>query len=355
MADGEPTEQQDDGRKQPAIIAAEINEALRDREQQLRQHQRLVELSRDPIFIWDFDGGIVFWNRGSEELYGYSNAEALGKRKDQLLATQVPGSSFGELRAKLLADGSYSGEVRHSTKDGRELIVETRIVLDTQGGKRLALESTRDVTERRQWEKHQQLLLGELAHRVRNTLAVVQAIAHQSLRTSKSSQEFVDRFDGRLAALADAHSLLVNSDWLGADLATLAHTQLEPYASDNPDRVRIGGETVTLPADLATPFGLILHELATNAAKHGSLSRPAGSVAVEWTVTRNDPRLLKIVWREQGGPPVQQPTTSGFGSALIDNGIPGATVKREFNPAGLICTIALPLPRPGENGSGESR
>jgi two-component system CheB/CheR fusion protein len=333
----------------------QVDEALRVSEQNLRQDQRLVQLSRDPIFIWDFDGGIVFWNRGSEELYGYSSDEAIGRRKDQLLATQVPGSSFAELRAKLLAEGSFRGEVRHRTKDGRELTVETRIVLENLGGKRLALESTRDVTERNQFEKHQQLLLGELAHRVRNTLAVVQAIAHQSLRTSKSSQDFVARFDGRLAALASAHSLLVNSDWQGADLATLAQSQLEPYTLDNRDRVQIGGEALTLPADLATPFGLILHELATNAAKHGALSRPRGSIAIEWTVTRNDPRILTVVWREQGGPPVQQPTTSGFGSALIENGIPGAAVKREFNPAGLICTIELPLPRSGEIGGGESR
>jgi two-component system CheB/CheR fusion protein len=332
-----------------------VDEALRVSEENLRQDQRLVELSRDPIFIWDFDDGIVFWNRGSQELYGYSSREALGKRKDLLLQTEVPGSSFAELRAKLLADGSYSGEVRHRTKDGRELTIETRIVLENLGGKRLALESTRDVTERKQWEKRQQLLLGELAHRVRNTLAVVQAIAHQSLRTSKSSQEFVERFDGRLAALAGAHSLLVNSDWHGADLATLTHTQMEPYTSENPDRVQIGGPAVTLPADLATPFGLILHELATNAAKHGALSRPRGTVAIEWSMSRNDPRVLKVVWREQGGPPVQQPTTSGFGSALIDNGIPGATVKREFDPAGLICTIELPLPKAGEIGGGESR
>ena len=335
----------------------QVDEALRVSEEDLHQEQRLVELSHDPIFIWDYDDGVVFWNRGSEDLYGYSSQEALGKRKDQLLATQVPGSSFAALRAKLLAEGSYSGEVRHRTKDGRELIIETRIVLNTMGGKRLALESTRDVTERKQWDKRQQLLLGELAHRVRNTLAVVQAIAHQSLRTSKSSQDFVERFDGRLAALASAHTLLVNSDWLGADLATLAQSQMEPYTTDNPDRVQIGGEEMTLPADLATPFGLILHELATNAAKHGALSRPRGSVAIKWTVSGNDPRSVKVVWREQGGPKVQQPTTSGFGSALIENGIPGATVKREFKPAGLICTIELPLPKPegGERMAAISR
>jgi two-component system, chemotaxis family, CheB/CheR fusion protein len=332
-----------------------LDEALRTSEEHLRQNQRLVELSRDPIFIWDFDGSILLWNRGSEELYGYSREEAIGKKKDQLLATAVPASSFDDLRAKLLADGSFSGEVKHRTKDGRELTIETRIVLETLGGRRLALESTRDVTERKQWEKRQQLLLGELAHRVRNTLTVVQAIAHQSLRTSKSSAAFVQSFDGRLASLASAHTLLVNSDWHGADLATLAQSQLEAYGSDNPARVQVSGDPVTLPADLATPFGLVLHELATNAAKHGSLSQPGGSVHLTWTLnSQNDPRTLKVIWREQGGPPVQQPGTDGFGSALIENAIPSATVKREFDPAGLICTIELPLGEAGENGAGDT-
>jgi two-component system CheB/CheR fusion protein len=251
------------------------------------------------------------------------------------------------LRAKLLGEGSFSGEVKHRTKDGRDLMVETRIVLETMGGKRLALETTRDISERKQWDRRQQLLLGELTHRVRNTLAVVQAIAHQSLRTSKSSKAFVERFDGRLSSLAAAHTLLVNSDWHGADLANLARSQLEVYRSDNPARVQISGEPVTLPADLATPFGLILHELATNAAKHGSLSRPKGTIALTWTLNSGkNPRILKVLWREQGGPPVRQPKTNGFGSALIENGISSATVKREFDRAGLVCTIELPLGSP---------
>ncbi|HTV35118.1 MAG TPA: HWE histidine kinase domain-containing protein [Xanthobacteraceae bacterium] len=321
------------------------DEARRRSEQTLRQDQRLLELSRDPIFIWDFDDGILLWNRGSEELYGYSREEAIGRRKDQLLATQVPGSSFAELRSKLLADGHYSGEVRHRTKDGRVLTIETRIVLETMGAKRLALESTRDVTERRQWEKHLQLLLRELSHRVRNTLSVVQAVAHQSLRTRTSSREFVERFDGRLAALASAHTLLVNSDWHGADLAALAESQLEAYRPDIMDHVRISGAPVTLPADLATPFGLILHELAINAARYGSLSVPAGSVDLSWSLdSTRDPPILKVVWQEQGGPPVKRRRSEGFGSVLIDRAISGSTVKREFHKTGLICTIELPLP-----------
>jgi two-component system CheB/CheR fusion protein len=326
--------------------------ALRESEQRLRQEKRLVELSRDPIFIWDFDDGIVAWNRGSEELYGYVRDEALGKKKEQLLATDVPGSSFDDLRASLLASGSWSGELTHRTKAGRQLTVESRIVLETIEGRRLALETIRDVTERKQSERRLHLLLGEMSHRVKNTLAVVQAIAHQTQRHTRSNADFVQRFDGRLMALSRAHNLLVDSDWTGADLGALARSQLAPYVSDNPDRLHIDGAAVSLPADIATPFGLVLHELATNAAKFGSLSRKRGTVSLSWTCeTQNHQPVLTVAWQEKGGPPVKRPSKPGFGSSLIEHGIPHATARREFRSTGLICTITLPLSENAQNGT----
>jgi two-component system CheB/CheR fusion protein len=164
------------------------------------------------------------------------------------------------------------------------------------------------------------------------------------MRSGSSPEEFVARFDGRLAALASAHSLLVMSKWKGADLAALARHQLEPYTNDNPGRVRIDGDPILLPADLATPFGLIMHELGTNAAKHGSLSRKRGGVNLSWSVsTRNKRRLLTVVWKEKGGPAVKPPKAMGFGSALIDNAVPNAKVKREFKSEGFVCTIEFEL------------
>src|SRR5262249_41462115 len=151
---------------------------------------------------------------------------------------------FDELRVKLLDQGTWNGELVHRTKDGREVTVESRIVLETIEGRQLALESTRDVTERKLWEQQQRLLLGELTHRVKNTLTIVQAIAHQTQRYSASRDDFIARFDGRLSALADSHALLVESDWRGADFATLVRRQLDPYVSDNPARIKIAGETI---------------------------------------------------------------------------------------------------------------
>lgn len=322
----------------------EVEEALRTGTWQLRQQRRLVEMSREPIYIWDFDGGIVDWNRGCEELYGFSQQEALGKRKEHLLGTTVPGSSLQEKRAQLVAEGHWDGELRQRAKDGRTLIIEAHLDLEVVDGRRLVLESARDVTQRRALQQRQQLLLGELTHRVKNTLAVVQAIAHQTQVTSASPAEFVERFSGRLVALANSHGLLVQSDWQGADLAALTRVQLQPYASDAARRLHVEGPAVSLSAELATPFGLVLHELATNAAKYGALSLPSGEVGVSWELSgRDGHRVLRLLWRETGSAKPESPT-AGLGSQLIEHAIPGATVRRQYHEDGLACTIELPLP-----------
>jgi two-component system CheB/CheR fusion protein len=320
----------------------------RQMEEALRQEKRLVDLSREPIFVWDFDGGILEWNRGSEDLYGYTRQEALGQRKDRLLGTTAPGSSFEDVRKSLLDRGTWSGELRQKTKDGHDLTVESRIELvQLDGGRRMVFESTRDITERKQWDTRQKLLLGELTHRVKNTLAVVQAIARQTLRSSESNDDFIEHFDGRLAALSRAHGLLVESDWRGANLAALARQELEPYTSERPERLQLKGPAIILPADLATPVGLVLHELATNSTKYGSLSRRNGTVNLSWNLNSgNDPQVLSVLWEERGGPAVESPKRAGFGSLLIESSIPGAKVDREFRSKGLVCKIDLPLPRP---------
>jgi two-component system CheB/CheR fusion protein len=202
-----------------------------------------------------------------------------------------------------------------------------------------------DITDRQSWEQRQNMLLRELTHRVKNTLAIVQSIANQTLRHSSSREDFVDRFSGRLAALAGAHSLMVQSDWQGADFEALARVQLDPYASEGMARLNLQGPPIILPADLATPFGLVLHELAANAAKYGSLSRDEGSVSLTWDEGRlRGERVLKVIWKEKDGPPVRRAARAGFGTALIEQGIPNAKVKREFAPEGFVCTIELPVP-----------
>jgi two-component system, chemotaxis family, CheB/CheR fusion protein len=321
-----------------------MEQALRDSERQLRQQKRLLDLSRVPIFMWEFDGIILEWNRGCEELYGYTREEAIGKRKQELLKTEVPGSSFEEATNKLHEEGIWSGELLHHTKDGRVLTVEAVMQVESVGGRQLALQSMRDITDRKLWEERQRMLLSDHTHRLKNTLAVVQSIVHQTARAHPAANDFVPRFDGRLAALASAHTLLSESRWEGVDLAELVRTLLAPYGSEGSSPYRLEGEPVVLPPELATPFSLVLHELATNAVKYGSLSRIGGTTLVKWRVKpREGQRMLEFIWEEHGGPPVPQPMRQGLGSALIEGAIPNAAVRREFHADGLVCTIEVAL------------
>ena len=262
-------------------------------------------------------------------LWARSATACLAARPDQ--------GSFEDVRAALLREGAWTGELRQKTKGGEDVTVECRVQLEVVDGRRLVLESTRDISERKSWEARQQLLLRELTHRVKNTLAIVQSIASLTLRTTQSPADFVERFSARLEALSGAHGLLVQSDWRGADFASLARGQLAPYIADSPDRARLEGPSVILPADLATPFGLVLHELAANAVKYGSLSAPDGGVDVIWAVEPgNNSSLLKVQWREVNGPKVKAPAELGFGTRLIDMALQGATVTPRL-PRRRLC------------------
>jgi two-component system, chemotaxis family, CheB/CheR fusion protein len=158
------------------------------------------------------------------------------------------------------------------------------------------------------------------------------------------AQDFIPCFDGRLDALASAHTLLSASRWEGADLAELLRVLLAPYGSEDSSRYRLEGEPVTLPAELATPFSLVLHELATNAVKYGSLSRSGGTILVKWRVKPGEgQRMLEMIWEERGGPPAPQPTRQGLENALIEGAIPNAVVHREFNADGLVCAVQVAL------------
>lgn len=323
----------------------QAEDALRESEERLRQMIQLVEMSSEPICIWDFDDGVVEWNRGSEILFGHPRDQMIGREKHAVLSTTLPdGGTFGDVKREVLGSGSWSGELVHRTKDGRKLTVEARVELFPVHGRRLVLETNRDVTERKSWERHQQLLLNELTHRVRNILSVVKSMSYQTMRNSGSLEDFVSRFDGRIDALANTHKLLVDSNWRGAELEVLARSQLATYVMDQPDRLRLDGPAVVLPAHRAGPLGLVLHELATNAAKYGAWSGSSGAVALSWQMQGDDGgRHASIVWRERDGPTVAPPARLGFGSSLIRRSLPGAKIFHEFAPSGVVCKITLPL------------
>jgi len=206
-----------------------------------------------------------------------------------------------------------------------------------------------DVTERRRAAEHQRLLINELNHRVKNSLATVQSIAAQTLRHAASPDGFQESFTSRLMALSHAHNLLTRTQWRGADLHEIVALELEPYRTAEAERVRLSGGPRRIGSKAAVGFALAFHELATNAVKYGALSVPQGRVEVSWTIEGGaDGPTLTVLWAEHGGPPVQPPQRRGFGSRLLERGLSydlGGTVRLDFDPRGVRCTIHAPVQR----------
>lgn len=207
-----------------------------------------------------------------------------------------------------------------------------------------------DITERKDAEKRQQLLIDELNHRVKNTLAAVQSIAAQSLKAT-SDIEHRNAFDARLIALARTHDLLSQAKWESASLRDLVLEELEPYGSGDDMRIVIEGPDLALKPKVALAFAMAFHELATNAAKYGALSRHGGNVRVTWDVVRaSEPSALRLKWTESGGPTVKKRTRKGFGSTVIERNLQlelGGDVRLDFEPGGVVCTMEIPLPFAG--------
>ena len=189
------------------------------------------------------------------------------------------------------------------------------------------------------------LLIEELNHRVKNTLAILQSIAAQTFRSASKSER--EKFEGRLGALAEAHNLLSKEKWQGSELQDVIGRVLQPYLLNNAGRVRMFGPQVPLSPRVAVVLSMIVHEMATNAAKYGALSNDSGTVALDWEViTENAKPKLRMIWSEAGGPPVVAPVQRGFGSRLIERSardqLDGeATV--DFLPRGVVYTVICSL------------
>jgi two-component sensor histidine kinase len=197
-----------------------------------------------------------------------------------------------------------------------------------------------DATARKLAEQHRELLIRELNHRVKNTLATVQSIAAQTLSTG-CEPAVREAFAARLISLAGAHDLLTRGNWEGAGLAEVAQEALGPHLGDG--RIALSGPNLRLSPKAAVAFGMAFHELATNAAKYGALSVPEGRITLAWEVEGEGFRLR---WMERGGPPVAPPTHRGFGSRLLERGLPHelhGALRLDFRPGGLDCTISAPL------------
>ena len=302
--------------------------------------EAVLESVSDAFYALDAAWRYVVFNRAAEEYFGIDRAAVLGRDMWRLFPQGVGTPFEGYCRAAMDQGVSTTFETVSRLRPDRT--VELRIVPMRGGGVAITLT---DITERKHADARQRLLVNELNHRVKNSLATVQAIAAQSLRGPDVSVEARERFTARLMALARANDVLVAETWSGASLASLAAEMAGPHG--DAERISIGGPEAHLSPAAATAMALGLHELATNAAKYGALSTPEGRVSLTWDLQgEGAARRLKMTWRESGGPPVGAPGAPGFGTRLIERGLAAelkAQVRLAYEPEGLVFTLDAPL------------
>jgi len=305
----------------------------------------IVVSSDDAIVGKTLDGCVTSWNAGATRIFGYEPKEMIGQSIIKIIPPELR-QEEDEILAKLKRGEHIAHyETVRLAKDGRRLNISLSVspVLDKTGRIIGASKIARDVTEKKRVEAIQRVLIEELNHRVKNTLAMTQAIASQSLRHARSASDFVESFTGRVQALAKAHSLLTDRKLEGAELTELVREQVTLGVAD--ERVICSGPMVILGAQPAIHLALVLHELATNARKYGGLSVPQGRLSVKWEVHSSGSRTLLLDWTESGGPQVSAPLTAGFGTTLIERTLQThsgeATVR--YGVTGVTCKLRLPL------------
>jgi PAS domain S-box-containing protein len=325
------------------------------REGQARLRDLLATLDLTTVMARDLDGTVRFWSAGCERLYGWTAAEAAGRVAHALLETRFP-VPLPEIEAALLRDGEWRGDLRQRRRDGSEVVVSAHKSLRrAAGGRPVAVaESLTDVTALRRAEEQQALLARELDHRAKNALAVVQAAVRLTPKDDPAA--FARAVEGRVAALARAHTMLAEGQWRGAALRPLIEAELaaflpgETVVSDRsaPPRVEVAGPDLALAPVAMQALSMAVHELATNAVKYGGLSASGGRVRVSWHVD-GAAGLLRLRWEEAGGPPIAgPPARRGFGSRVLEATVRdqlGGQVERLWGPSGLVCEIAIPVER----------
>jgi PAS domain S-box-containing protein len=339
-----------------SMIASDLTEQKRTEQVVAAERflRSILEQATEPIVICDATGTVT---HASQAALALSGPDLIGRPLAQGLALSPPGAADGRDPARALArpleevlegkmlsglEVSLAGEddARHyllsagPLYDAREQVVGCMVMLT-------------DITDRKRAEEHQQVLLAELSHRVKNTLASVRSIAAQTMRTAPSVEAFKVAFEGRLKALALAHGLLTQSGWSEAELGELIRQTVLPYLTMRTDSVSLSGPAIYLPPRQVVTMMLIMHELAINAAKYGALSQESGRLSIDWSTDRpGSERVLRLLWTESGGPPVRPPERTGFGTTLIERSIAhelDGSATLHYRPGGLVCELRFPL------------
>ena len=336
---------------QDVTAAKQMEDRIRESEQHMRD---LLEALPAAVYTTDATGRITFYNNAAVEMSGRTpqvgDMWCVTWRLYNTDGTLLPHDQC-PMAVALKEDRPIRGvEAIAERPDGTlvPFIPYPTPLHDANGRLVGAINMLVDITERKQSENRQKILIDELNHRVKNTLATVQSLAGQTARYAESLDDFVHRFEERLLALSRAHDLLTRRHWENAPLDTLAREVLVPLVGDAVDRLMIGGDPIELDARNALSMTMTLNELATNAIKYGAFSSQKGRLSITWRIRddSNAQPTLTLEWRELGGPPVMPPTRRGIGSRLmercIERDLAGA-LDLAFEPSGVFCRISIPI------------
>ena len=316
------------------------------------RYRLLAENVTDIIAQMDLQGVITFVTPACERVLGYRPEELVGRRLLDLLHPDDQARIQAGVQARIVAgpdqiSAAVQYRVRH--KDGRWIWIEGQptVLYDAAGAPIALQDSVRDVSDRKAAEQRQTLMMHELNHRVKNTLATLQSIAMQTLNAAESPEAFARAFNARLVALSHSHDVLTQNDWAGARLRDVIVEQLKPHQRADGARFDLAGPDAQVSPKTAVALGMAFGELATNAAKYGALSVDQGTVSIRWAYsTEAGASRLRLIWREQGGPRVDPQPRPGFGARLIERGLPhelGGTATLKFDPDGLVCEMDFPV------------
>ena len=322
-------------------------------EEAARRLAAIVEFSDDAIVGKDLNGIITTWNSGAERLFGYTAEEIVGKPVTILIPPDRHDEEPSILERVRRAERIDHYETVRRRKDGSlvEISLTVSPIKDAQGKVVGASKIARDITERRRAQEQQRLLFREMNHRVKNLFTLAGSVVTLSTRFAATPTDLAESVGGRLVALARAHDLTL-PDITNAGskldrattLPTLVRTILAPYLTQDYASVIIDGPDVPIRGKAVTSIALLLHEMATNAAKYGALSSQSGRVEVSWSVRQDE---LLLIWRERGGPPVKgQPESEGFGSLLARltaTGQLGGNICHDWNQEGLTVKLSAPV------------
>ena len=335
------------------MIGQDVTERRRAEEANARL-AAIVASTTDAIIAFAAeDARILSWNRGAEALFGYSEAEALGGPVGLVVPPDLPdGDPTGVFRRTMDGARVHEHETVRVTKSGERIPVSvTASRMLTPDGRVIGVAAIfRDLRQRKAVEARQALLAREVDHRAKNALAVVQTMLR--LTRADDVPSFAQVVERRVAALARAQTLLAEGRWDGADLHSMLRGELAPFLGGQ--RADLDGPSAVLPPGTAQPLAMAVHELATNAVKHGALSVPEGRVSVAWRLEGGTAAgVLRLRWAEAGGPPVAgPPTRRGFGSRVLDGtvrGQLGGAVTLCWSTTGLVCEMEVPLGRNPSN------